>query len=84
MSKAVRELDAALAVIEDGAMLAIPADYAGGAMEATRALIRRGVKRLHLVTLPASSLQAELLIGAGCVDTVETSEIGENFRRSTG
>src|SRR5579863_6376995 len=45
-------------------------------MEATRALIRRGVKRLHLVTLPASSLQAELLIGAGCVATIETSAVG--------
>ena len=29
MSKVLRELDAALATIEDGAMLAIPADYAG-------------------------------------------------------
>ena len=45
-------------------------------MEATRALIRRGVKRLHLVTLPASSLQAELLIGAGCVASIETSAVG--------
>src|SRR5258708_27436561 len=45
-------------------------------MEATRALIRRGVKRLHLVTLPTSSLQAELLVGAGCVATIETSAVG--------
>lgn len=71
-----RDLDAALAVIEDGVMLAIPTDYAGVAMEATRALIRRGVKRLHLVTLPASSLQADLLIGAGGVETIETSAVG--------
>ncbi|HYM02098.1 MAG TPA: CoA transferase, partial [Stellaceae bacterium] len=76
MNQILRDLDAALAVIEDGAKLVIPADYAGVAMEATRALIRRGVKRLHLVTLPASSLQAELLIGAGCVATIETSAVG--------
>ena len=44
-------------------------------MEATRALIRRGVKRLHLVALPTSSLQADLLIGAGCVETLETSAV---------
>ena len=44
-------------------------------MEATRALIRRGVKRLHLVALPTSSLQADLLIGAGCVATLETSAV---------
>jgi len=75
MSK-LRDLDAALTPITDGSKLAVPADYAGVAMEATRALIRRGVKRLYLVTLPASSLQAELLIGAGCVATVESSAIG--------
>jgi glutaconate CoA-transferase subunit A len=44
-------------------------------MEATRALIRRGVRRLHLVALPTSSLQADLLIGAGCVETLETSAV---------
>lgn len=72
----IYELDAALTAITDGQMLAIPADYAGVAMEATRALIRRGIRQLHLVTLPASSLQADLLIGTGCVTTVETSAIG--------
>lgn len=40
-----------------------------------RALIRRGIKRLHLVALPTSSLQADLLIGAGCVETLETSAV---------
>jgi glutaconate CoA-transferase subunit A len=75
MSK-LRELDAALQPIADGTKLAIPADYAGVAMEATRALIRRRVKRLDLVALPVSSLQAELLIGAGSVASIETSAVG--------
>ena len=75
MSK-LRELEAAVAEIGDGSMLAIPADYAGVAMAATRALIRRSAKALHLVTLPASSLQADLLIGAGAVATIETSAVG--------
>jgi glutaconate CoA-transferase subunit A len=44
-------------------------------MAATRALIRRGVKHLHLVALPTSSLQADLLIGAGCVESIETSAV---------
>src|SRR6185503_1201743 len=35
----------------------------------------RGVRRLHLVALPTSSLQADLLIGAGCVETLETSAV---------
>jgi glutaconate CoA-transferase, subunit A len=72
----IRELEAALSAITDGVKLVVPMDYAGVAMEATRALIRRGVSGLHLVTLPASSLQAELLIGAGSVATLETSAVG--------
>jgi len=73
---AITELDAALDRVPDGAMVAVPADYAGVAMEATRALVRRGAKNLHLLTVPASSLCADLLIGAGAVATVETSAVG--------
>jgi hypothetical protein len=36
--------------------------------------------RLHLITLPTSSLQAELLIGAGCVETLDTSGVSLAFR----
>lgn len=68
-------LDEALAPIHDGAMLAVPRESSGVAMAATRALIRRSMKRLHLVTLPTSSLQADLLIGAGCIETLETSAV---------
>lgn len=71
----VNSLDEALAPIADGCMLAVPRESSGVPMAATRALIRRGVRRLHLVTLPTSSLQADLLIGAGCVDTLETSAV---------
>src|ERR671934_2290369 len=68
-------LDQALAPITDGCVLAVSRDVSGVAMEATRALIRRGVKRLHLIALPTSSLQADLLIGAGCIETLETSAV---------
>ena len=71
----VRTLDEALAPITDGCVLAVPRDVSGVAMAATRALIRRGVKRLTLIALPTSSLQADLLIGAGCVETLETSAV---------
>ena len=70
-----RTLDEALAVIPDGCVLAIPRESTGVAMAATRALIRRGVKRLNLVALPTSSLQADILIGAGCVESIETSAV---------
>src|SRR5262245_46221749 len=75
MPQAVRNLDEALASITDGCVLAVPREATGAAMAATRALIRRGVKRLTLIALPTSSLQADLLIGAGCVETLETSAV---------
>lgn len=75
MSVIAPTLDDALAAIADGTMLAVPRESSGVPMAATRALIRRGVERLHLVTLPTSSLQADLLIGAGCIATLETSAV---------
>jgi glutaconate CoA-transferase, subunit A len=75
MSTIAHTLDEALAPITDGCMLAVPRESSGAAMAATRALVRRGVKRLHLITLPTSSLQADLLIGAGCVETLDTSGV---------
>ncbi len=68
-------LDEALACITDNCLLVVPREVSGVPMAATRALIRRGVKGLHLVALPTSSLQADLLIGAGCVETLETSAV---------
>jgi len=75
MPMIAHSLDEALAPIRNGAMLAVPRESSGAAMAATRALIRRGIERLHLVTLPTSSLQADLLIGAGCIETLETSAV---------
>lgn len=70
-----RNLDDALAPITDGCKLAVPRESTGVAMAATRALIRRGVRRLRLIALPTTSLQADLLIGAGCVEEIETSAV---------
>jgi glutaconate CoA-transferase subunit A len=75
MPMIANSLDEALAPIADGCLLAVPRESSGAAMAATRALIRRGIKRLHLVTLPTSSLQADLLIGAGSIETLETSAV---------
>src|SRR5437764_2809406 len=75
MPAIARSLDDALAPIMDGCVLAVPRESTGVAMAATRALVRRGIKRLSLVVLPTSSLQADLLIGAGCVESIETSAV---------
>jgi glutaconate CoA-transferase subunit A len=63
------------AAIGHGAMLALPKDESGVPMEVVRALIRRGVRDLHLLCVPACGLHADLLIGAGCVGTVECGGI---------
>jgi glutaconate CoA-transferase, subunit A len=75
MARIAPTLDDALAPIADGCLLAVPRETSGVAMAATRALIRRGVKRLHLIALPTSTLQADLLIGAGAIATLETSAV---------
>lgn len=71
----IKTLEELVNLIPDGAKIAIPADYAGIAMEATRALIRRHAKNLHIIGVPTSGLQSELLIGAGCVSIFESSAL---------
>ena len=75
MFQLAKSVDDAIAPIGDGCMLVVPREVSGVPMEATRALVRRGIKQLHLVALPTSSLQADLLVGAGCVETLETSAV---------
>src|ERR1700719_1644630 len=75
MFQLAKSIDEALGCVTDGCLLVVPREVSGVPMAATRALIKRGVKRLHLVALPTSSLQADLLIGAGCVTTLETSAV---------
>src|SRR6188474_531153 len=75
MFQPAKSIDDVIAPITDGCMLVVPREVSGVPMEATRALIRRGIKKLHLIALPTSSLQADLLIGAGCIETLETSAV---------
>jgi glutaconate CoA-transferase, subunit A len=72
---AIAGLDLLLEPLGDGMLLAIPPDYAGVAMAATSALIRRGAANLRLVALPQSGLQADLLIGAGLAVEIETAAV---------
>ncbi len=61
--------------IPNGAMLAVPKDSSGVAMSATRELVRHGIRNLHLVCVPTSGIQADILIGSTAVDTLQTSAI---------
>jgi glutaconate CoA-transferase subunit A len=71
----ITSLDDLVERIDDGASIAIAPDYSGCAMAAVRALIRRGVRDLHLISVPQAGFQADMLIGAGCVASVETAAI---------
>jgi glutaconate CoA-transferase subunit A len=61
--------------IPDGASLALAPDYSGCALAVVRALIRRGARRFHLIGVPQLGFQADLLIGAGCVASVESAAV---------
>jgi glutaconate CoA-transferase subunit A len=72
---AICDLPALVAAIPDGAKVAIPSAPFGVAMAATRELVRGRARDLHLVCVPTSSIQADVLIGAGCVAAIETSAV---------
>ncbi|HSA81577.1 MAG TPA: CoA transferase [Geminicoccaceae bacterium] len=61
--------------IPDGASLALAPDYSGCALAVIRALIRRGTRGLRLIGVPQLGLQADLLIGAGCVASVDSAAV---------
>ncbi len=61
--------------IPDGALLALPPEYAPCSMAGIRALVRRGARDLRLLSVPQFGFQAELLIGAGCVAEVESAGV---------
>jgi glutaconate CoA-transferase subunit A len=61
--------------VPDGSSVALAPDYSGCALGVVRALIRRPARDLHLIGVPQLGLQADLLIGAGCVASVETAAV---------
>ncbi|MBM3479165.1 MAG: CoA synthetase [Alphaproteobacteria bacterium] len=71
----LRSVEALVDAIEPGELVAIPPDYSGVSMAATRALLAADRKGLRLVAVPTSGLQADLLVGAGCVDELEAAAV---------
>ena len=68
-------VDELIAQIPDGAIIAIPPSRSGVSVAATRALIKRGIKDLHLIAIPTTGIQADMLIGAGCIKTMESAGV---------
>jgi glutaconate CoA-transferase subunit A len=73
------DVETVASLVDDGDVVALPfefsADFSAAAMDVTRSLIVRGVRQLHLLGVPSLSLQADMLIGAGCVSVVESGSI---------
>lgn len=73
--------DALARHIQNGASITVnKGDEADVPMSLAFAMIRRGLRDLHVITLPTcaypvSGMMMDLLIGAGCVASVETSGI---------
>lgn len=64
-----------IARIPAGAVVAVPPDYSGPTLAATRALVAAGVTGLRLLCVPTSGLQADILVGAGVIDEVEAAAV---------
>jgi glutaconate CoA-transferase subunit A len=61
--------------VADQSLIVLPPDYSNVPVAAVFALIRRGVKDLHLLFAPIGGIAGDLLIGAGCVKTLEAAAI---------
>jgi glutaconate CoA-transferase subunit A len=61
--------------IASGMLVAVPRDYSGVSMAATRAIVARQIRGLRLLAVPTSGIQTDVLIGAGCVDELEAAAV---------
>lgn len=77
MTTRILTIPEAAALVPDGASVGITGLTP---MALVRALIRRGARDLHLVGVPTGGLATDMLIGAGCVRSLEVSgvQLGEN------
>jgi glutaconate CoA-transferase, subunit A len=68
-------LQALAAKVCSGMRVAVPADYCGVAMAATSAIIANRPENLHLVCVPVTGMQGDMLIGEGLLGVLETSAV---------
>jgi glutaconate CoA-transferase, subunit A len=61
--------------VTSGMKVAVPADYCGVAMAATAAIIAHRSENLHLVCVPITGMQGDMLIGEGLIGVLETSAV---------
>ena len=71
-------LEEAASLVTDGSLVAIGGRMEMEPMAFVRTLVRHRKKDLRLVTVPGGGLAVDMLIGAGCVKSVESPQVGLN------
>ena len=61
--------------VPDNALIVLPPDYSNVPMAVVFALIRRRIKNLYVLFAPIGGIAGDLLVGAGCVKTLEAAAI---------
>ena len=61
--------------IPDGAFVALPPEYSWVPASLARALIVQGTRDLHVLCVPIGGITVDMLIGAGCIGTLEAAAV---------
>lgn len=61
--------------IGNGALIAMPPEHSWVSMATVRAVIAQGTRDLHLLCVPIGGMAADMLVGAGCVATLEAAAV---------
>ena len=61
--------------VPDGAFVALPPEYSWVPASLARALIVQGTRDLHVLCVPIGGITVDMLIGAGCIGTLEAAAV---------
>ncbi|MGH7152677.1 MAG: CoA transferase subunit A [Acetobacteraceae bacterium] len=75
MSETMVTLETLAWIVPDGAFIALPPDNSLSPCALARALVRAGRRGLRLIGVPVSGYATDLLIGAGCVASLQSSGV---------
>jgi glutaconate CoA-transferase, subunit A len=70
------DLATAAALVKDGDLVALGGHTRAAPMALIRELIRRGRRRLGLITVPTGGFNVDLAIGAGVADRLHFAQVG--------
>lgn len=68
-------VEALAARVPNGAFVALPPEYSWVPAAMARALISQGSRDLHVLCVPIGGMTVDMLVGAGCVATLEAAAV---------